>query len=323
MKDIFIGSGSPLRELLPVVRRLRHWAGKFQDRTAIRLVINGGKVKFMDAELEFPEQVGLHYSTPLYWGGAEAYEAPTSRALALLAGRSQLFLDIGSNIGIYAVYAGRKFPRTKTFAFEPVPSIWEKNRQFHLANQLSDQAVLNLALSDRAGRQDIFLPVYRSGWEEEQTATLRQDLWQTREANVERIEIQCTTLDAFAASRELPAGRCALKIDVENHEAAVLRGGKAFILSRRPWITCEILPGQEIDPATKARRNNNSEVVALLQELRYASFAITADGFFRLSAADFEQPRGFKDFLLAPREAVAEGVSYLSSASLEALLAKA
>ena len=322
MKDIIIGPNSPLRSLFPLVRKLRHWAWKFQDRTAIRLVISGGRVQFMDAELEFPQQVGLHYTTPLLWNGPDAYESATSRTIALLACRSQLFLDIGSNIGIYAVYVGLKFPKVKTFAFEPVPSIWKKNRQFHQANQLSEQSVLNLALSDREGRQDIFLPVYGDGWEEEQTATLRQDLWQTREANVEKIEIQCTTLDAFAASHPLPEGFCCLKIDVENFEAAVLRGGKEFIAARRPWITCEILAGQEIDPATGIRSNNNSEVVALIGELRYAPFAITAEGFFRMTSADFERPRQFKDFLLVPMEAVPENVSYLSPVSLEKFLPK-
>jgi FkbM family methyltransferase len=201
-----------------------------------------------------------------------------------------------------------------------VPSIWNKNRQFHAANRLSDQSVLNLALSEREGRQQIFLPVSDTGWEEEQTATLRQDLWQTREANVEKIEIQCTTLDAFTASHPLPEGLCTMKIDVENYEAAVLLGGKKFITARRPWMVCEILAGQDIDPVTKIRHNNNSEVVALIQELRYAPFAITADGFFRMTGADFERPRQFKDFLLAPAEAVPESVSYLSLASLEKLL---
>jgi FkbM family methyltransferase len=203
-----------------------------------------------------------------------------------------------------------------------VPAIWKKNQQFHQLNRLSAANVLNLAVSDRAGRQNIFLPVYASGLEEEQTATLRQDSWQTREEKVEKIEIQCTTLDAFATGRQLPAGRCCLKIDVENHEAAVLRGGRQFISTRRPWIICEILPGQNIDPVTKVRSNNNSEVVALIQELGYSPFAITTEGLFRMKAADFSSPRGFKDFLLVPAGAVSGDVSYLSEASLAELPAQ-
>jgi FkbM family methyltransferase len=314
MRDIFIRAKSPLHGILPLLQKLRHGAWKFQDRLGVRLVINGGTVKFMDVELEFPEGVGLHYSTPLYWNGPDAYECQTSRAISLLAGKSKLFLDIGSNVGIYAVYVGKKFSGVKIFAFEPIPAIWQKNRRFHQSNHLPDDTVFNLALGDREGPQTIFLPVYETGWEEEQTATLRQDLWQTREKNVEKIEIHCTTLDAFATGQDLPSGLCLLKIDVENYEAAVLRGGKKFIAERRPWIICEILAGQEIDVSGKTRKNNNTEVAALTEDFDYAVFAITNNGFFRMTAQDFSQPRDFKDFLLVPAEKIPVHVHYLPAA---------
>jgi FkbM family methyltransferase len=312
MRDIFIRAKSPLRGFLPWVKKLRYGAWKFQDRLGVRLVISGGKVKFMDVELEFPEGVGLHYSTPLYWNGPDAYECQTSRTIALLAGKSELFLDIGSNVGIYAIYVGKRFPQVKIFAFEPIPAIWQKNRRFHQANQLPDDTVFNLALGDREGPQTIFLPVHETGWEEEQTATLRQDLWQTREQHVEKIEIQCTTLDAFAASHEPMPGLCLLKIDVENYESAVLRGGKNFIAARRPWIVCEILSGQDIDVSTKTRKNNNDEVAALIHEFGYAVFAITSHGLFRMTINDFSRPREFKDFLLVPAERISDQVLYLT-----------
>lgn len=277
----------------------------------LRLVISGGRVAFLDETLNFPEGVGLNYSTPLFWNGPDAYEAPTSRTIALLAGRAKLFLDVGSNIGIYAVYAGVKFPQVRTFAFEPVPDIWKKNQSFHRANNLPVERVFNLALSDVSGPKKIFLPVFAHAVEEEQMATLLPEAWAQHD-QVRAFEIQCTTLDAFASAQALPAGACCLKIDVENHEAAVLRGGKQFINSRRPWIVCEILPNQEPDPATNIRRNNNSEVIALVQELGYAPFAITQDGFFRMTADDFTRPRGLKDFLLVPREKISGDIAYLA-----------
>ena len=207
-----------------------------------------------------------------------------------------------------------------TFAFEPVPSIWEKNRAFHRANGLSDKNVLNLALGESEGPQKLILPVYASGLEEEQTATLCQNSWQAQEEKVEELEIKCSTLDAFAAANQLPGGPCCLKIDVENFEAAVLRGGIGFINSRRPWIACEILPKQKIDAVTGNRVNNNSEVVALFGELNYAPFAITADGFFRMTAADFTQPRQMKDFLLAPAEKIPAVTGYFASENLDDFL---
>jgi FkbM family methyltransferase len=316
MKDIFIGTGSPLRSLFPLVRKSRQWAWKYHDRTAKRLVISGGKIKFMDTELEFPEKVGLLYSTHLFWNGPDAYEGPTSRTIALLACRSKLFLDIGSNIGIYAVYVGVKFPQVKRFVFEPVPAIWEKNCALHRANGLADREVMNLALSDDVGPRKIFIPVYDTALEEEQTATLNSNSWQFYEKKVEALEIKCTTLDTFAAENELPGGPCCLKIDVENCEAAVLRGGKKFIASRRPSIVCEILPCEEFDPATRTKRNNNKETLALAQELDYATFAITADGYFRMNTADFSRSRSLKDFVLMPREKIANDICFLASEDL-------
>lgn len=311
MKDIIASPGSLWRKLFPLVRKLRGAASKFHHRTGVRFVPSGGKIRFMDADLEFPEQVALTYSALLYWDGPEAYEAPTSRAIALLAGKSNLFLDIGSNVGIYAVYAGVKFPQVKTIAFEPVPEIWKKNCAFHRANGLAEKIVEPIALSDQDGPQKIFLPKLTS-IEEEQTATLNQNSWQAHSQNVEAIEIQCVTLDSYAAKNSLPPGRCAVKIDVEGFEVAVFRGGKKFFRERRPWIVCELLPCEEYDAATKTLRNNNGPALVLIEELDYAAFAITADGFFRMSTGDFTRPRQLKDFLLVPREAIAADISFMA-----------
>ncbi len=320
MRNVFSKPGSPLRKFFPLVRKLRYWAWKFHDRTGIRLVISGGPVRFLDAELIFPEGVGFVYATNLFWNGPDAYETATSRVLARLISRSRVFLDIGSNIGIYSVYAGVRHPQVITHAFEPIPSIWNKNRAFHRANKLAEKNVRQLALGDRAGLQEIIIPVIDIGLEEEETATLCADSWQAREKKIERIRIECATLDGFAAENPLPDGPCCLKIDVENYEAAVLRGGRKFIATRRPWMVCEILAGQKIDPRSGTRTNDNAEVLALIQELGYVPFAITNDGLFRMTAPDFNPPRGFKDFLLAPAEKIPATMSYLDETTLDRLL---
>ena len=190
MKNLVVKPGSFWRKLFPLVRKSRQWCCRYHDRTGSRLFISGGKISFLDAELVFPEDVGLIYSTRLFWYGPEAYETSTSRVIALLAGHSKLFLDIGSNIGIYSVYVGVKFPLVKTFAFEPVPVIWGKNRAFHRANHLPESTVLNNALSDSDGARTIYFPIFKTGLEEEQTATLNTVSWQAYEKKVETIEIQ-------------------------------------------------------------------------------------------------------------------------------------
>lgn len=90
-------------------------------------MISGGRIQFLDVALTFPEDVGISYATTLFWGGSSAYEADTSRLVASLLGRVDSFIDVGSNIGIYAVYAGVRFPNLPVYAFEPIPEIWQKN----------------------------------------------------------------------------------------------------------------------------------------------------------------------------------------------------
>jgi FkbM family methyltransferase len=323
MRNLFVKSGSPLRGFFPLVRKTRHWAWKYHDRMAQRLVISGGEVRFMDAVLSFPESVGLTYSTPLFWNGPEAYEGPTSRTLATLIGHSRSFLDVGSNIGIYTVYAGVRHPQVMTYAFEPVPHIWKKNCTFQRANRLSEKNVLNIALSDQVGVQTIFLPVYTAGLEEEQTATLRADSWQANEPVVEKFEVRCETLDSFVAANPLPKGRCCLKIDVENHEAAVLRGGRSFLTHHLPWIVCEILPREAHETSSDEKCKANQITAGLIEELGYAAFAIIGEGYFRMTRADFTQPRRMKDFLLIPRKQVAGDAGYLSAETLSGLFTAA
>jgi FkbM family methyltransferase len=201
-----------------------------------------------------------------------------------------------------------------------VPAIWEKNVRFHQANRLSEKNVFKLALSDEVQETEFFLPVYTTGLEEEQTGTLNAQSWQTSEKNVERIKVQCVTLDNFAATNALPPGRCCVKIDVENHEVAVLKGAQEFIRSRRPWILCEILYGQKVDPATGGRVNDNQEIVNMIEQIGYVPFVVTDEGLFRMSTADFDRPRTFKDFLLVPASSIPNHHHFLPISTLHEFL---
>ena len=47
-----------------------------------------------------------------------------------------------------------------------------------------------------------------------------------------------------------------------------------------------------------------------------------AEAFFRMTPADFERPRGFKDFLLIPTERLTGDHAYLSASCLVEILPK-
>lgn len=66
--------------------------------------------------------------------------------------RNGLFLDIGSNIGVYSFYVAAHRPDARIIAFEPTPGVFAKLSYNVKVNEISDRfSVLNLALSNRSG----------------------------------------------------------------------------------------------------------------------------------------------------------------------------
>lgn len=101
-----------------------------------------------------------------------------------------------------------------------------------------------------------------------------------------------------------------IKIDVEDHEAAVLRGAATTIRKFKPLIVCEILPRPVRAGIPHSEQHGNAETVAVLGAMNYAAFAITPFGYFRFMPDDFVTARRFTDFLLLPSEYVDEARAY-------------
>ena len=118
------------------------------------------------------------------------------------------------------------------------------------------------------------------------TGTLVADGWQRRKQSAE-IEVRTSRFDDF--EREHPMKLDLIKIDVEDFEAAVLRGMRATLERDRPFLVCEILP----------REHGNQQTLKILGDLGYTPYWITPTGYIKVSRLDFDR-RGSLDFLLSP-----------------------
>jgi FkbM family methyltransferase len=136
-------------------------------------------------------------------------------------------VDVGAHDGTYSYALESRAGRVE--AFEPLP--WCARMLDAHAKARSGLRVHNVALSDVRGESVLRIPV-KAGVERQTEATLspRGIDGRTRE-----LRIRVETLDSF------DLGDVSLvKIDVEGHELAVLRGARETLARERPVLLIEI-----------------------------------------------------------------------------------
>lgn len=153
--------------------------------------------------------------------------------LDLLCDRRRAALDIGANLGHYSGRLARLCPLVH--AFEPIARLAAELRRKLPASV----TVHELALSDHAGAAVLRVPRQGSDTLDglatlESTNDLAVQLEHKGGVVVEQAEVALETLDAL----HLP-NIGFIKIDVEGHEAAVLRGARATIIANRPTLLIE------------------------------------------------------------------------------------
>ncbi len=155
-----------------------------------------------------------------------------------------MIIDVGANTGIYSLVAHAINSKAKIFAFEPISRIYRilsSNLDLNLAREVLGQSspkiqAIQVALSDYNGSGEMFdLPV-----EHMYTASLNKDIHLERgnmmKSILEAVVVQ--RIDHFCAVHDVIPDL--VKIDVESHEPAVLRGMGDLLRLYQPTLICEI-----------------------------------------------------------------------------------
>jgi len=169
-----------------------------------------------------------HFSE--FWGTSNGLPTPAELALIRRClGNGGMALDVGANIGIFALTMAAINSRTTVHAFEPVASNYARLAGNIELNRCANVQGHELAVAATSG-------FVRMTSDDRSPATNRISI----EASAPRVA--SITLDEFCASRAI-AEVDLLKIDVEGAEPLVL-GGAATLLTRRhaKAILIEICP---------------------------------------------------------------------------------
>jgi len=204
--------------------------------------------------------------SPIINGGV--WEPDNLAVLMSFVRDDTVFLDIGANVGYFALSIGNRVGRAgKVFAFEPHPALANLiARSVHLNSLEPLLEVHQCALSDQNGTLDLYYPEGHLG----QGSHLR---------NAERpgthVAVASHKLDSLLPAAVVPD---LVKIDVEGHELAVLRG-MHDVIARSPKIKILFEKLERDNADTRA-------IGALLSSFGLALYGVGAGAVLQPLAAD-------------------------------------
>ena len=138
----------------------------------------------------------------------------------------EILFDVGANVGMYSIYAGKK--GCKVYGFEPEASnfyVFNKNIQI---NSLSSHVLAYcLALTDKEELSELKLTSDIPG-SAHTTFGPNEEFNQTNNPTIFEQGCLGMTLDGFVAKYDVPAPQH-LKIDVDGIEAKIIRGASNLI----------------------------------------------------------------------------------------------
>jgi FkbM family methyltransferase len=195
---------------------------------------------------------------------------PTVAFLSRFIPSGGVILDVGANHGKFAKNFARLHDGScSVHCFEPLE--YNYSLLDRIVRPYRNVRVHRVALSDRAGQADLFIPVKKSLHLLPGSAHLGVDAAADRfgtstAPDVYRETINTDTLDAVLA-RERVDRLDFMKIDVEGAEALVLQGGLHSLRRHRPAIFCELTRGLPEHLGMKVE-----DSLSLLRELGYEMF---------------------------------------------------
>jgi FkbM family methyltransferase len=195
-----------------------------------------------------------------------SYEQEWLRLIAGGLENADMFLDIGSNIGVYALTMGQAFPGKKIIAVEPFQANYALLESNVALNALSNVTTINSAVSNTKDSNITFYPnpIHDGGGSIIQSPSYRTggvvvgaDEYRSKNRHfIGEIEVDNIRIDDLAVSKGV------IKIDVEGAEVSAIESGAAsFKKGLIDMIVVEVID-ETID-----------EVISLLDSLGFDSFS--------------------------------------------------
>ena len=186
------------------------------------------------------------------------YESEDSDMIMRLVSPNSCMLDIGANMGWYALNIAKTYPSCMVHAFEPIPNTYQLLVENTKLNTINNVVTHNFGFGDE--EKDLIFFYYREGSGAASSANTSE-----RE-DVEKIVCHVEVLDDFANRLHLPRVDF-IKCDVEGAELFVFRGAKKLLERDKPIVFSEMLRKW-----SKKFGYHPNEIIAFFSSLGYRCF---------------------------------------------------
>jgi len=153
--------------------------------------------------------------------------------LPYLLNKDSLFIDVGSNKGVYSFFSEKIISENNIIAFEPVPKLAAM-----LKGLFPKAIIIEKALSDHKGKAVLNIPIHTENYLLDTRSTLEEESPELLN-KFEKITVETITLDEFIKSNKIE-NITLIKIDVEGHELKLLKGSENTLIKNHPFLIIEI-----------------------------------------------------------------------------------
>lgn len=226
----------------------------------------------------------------IYRGLKARYRDQRSELRALVAALKpdDLAVDVGANKGSYLWALSRAVPAGSVVAFEPQPRLAAYLKEACRAAGLANVVVEGAGVSDRTGHLTLAIPgIGASSPGASFEAAVRQ------RGPCRTVEVPTYSLDEYFATERRRIG--AIKIDVEGHELAVLRGSVRLLAQHAPIVVCE-------SESRHMTTSSVSTVISFFREHAYDGVFVSGADLLPVSSFDpaIHQKQSGEDYWNAP-----------------------
>jgi FkbM family methyltransferase len=149
-----------------------------------------------------------------------------------------VFLDIGANIGIMTATTARKFSEMQVHAFEPVPANIKAFNSIMKYFKLNNVTLHQVALGEENATVKMIMPVQKNVRFQGLSHVVHESITDNNEGDI--YSVPAHRLDDYAPIKSLKEKIVGIKMDVENFERFVVKGGLKIIEQHQPILYIEL-----------------------------------------------------------------------------------